>query len=476
MQTTGEIVAPVLVIGGGPVGLLGAQLLGCRKIRTLVAEKHASRLDDPKAHALNPRSLEICNAAGLPMDQIHAASTPRGEGGFVRMVTTLAGREIGVLPYERQDDAVRELTPWPLINIQQPKFEAILEQAASRLPEVKIRRELEWVNCEQTQDSILSTLVDRKTGGNVTVRSRYLVAADGARSTVRDAIGIGMDGPADVAENLMIHFEADLRQVVGARPAILYFLFGPGPGGVLIAYDISRTWVFMYPYRPDQTPRESFDQAVCRKLVLAAIGAPVDGVRIKSVRPWSMSAQVASHYREGAVFLAGDAAHRFPPTGGLGLNTGIADIDNLAWKIAAVLNGWATPGILDSYESERREIAQTNMLQSLSNAQRMLKLGEALGQGAGQSVDSATFEARISDPASRAKVDAAVAAQREHFDSLRLQLGYVYGGSQKGDADVSISAFEPKAIAGARLPHVALRGGRSVLDLVNLDGLTLISG
>ena len=470
-----EIDVPVLIVGAGPIGLLGARLLGRRGIRTLVAEKHQTRLDAPKAHAVNPRTLEICHAAGLPMADIHAAATPTEEGRHIRMVRTLTGTEIGVLPYERQDEAVRDLTPWPLINIAQPDFEAVVEKSVAALPDVQIRRGLEWRRCDQLGGAVISTLVDRATGEEVKVRSRYLIAADGAGSTIRDGIGIPMDGPEALQSNMMIHFEADLRGLVGDRPAILYFLFGPEANGALIAFDIGRTWVLMHQCRADETPKD-YDDARCRDLIRRAVGADLPDLEIRGVRSWVMSSQVARRYRDGNVFLVGDAAHRFPPTGGLGLNTGVGDIDNLVWKIIATEEGWAEPSLLDSYEPERRAIAQTNMGQSLANAMRIMTLFEALGYKPDQTVDVETFEARMSDPVSRAKIDAAVEHQREHFDSLRLQLGFAYGDALKADAALPISQFTPRAVVGARLPHAALRDGRSSLELVAAGGLTLISG
>ena len=466
---------PVLIVGAGPAGLLGAHLLGSRGVRSLVAEKHAARLDAPKAHALNPRSLEICAAAGLPMGKILAAATPKEQGAHVRMMTALAGREIGALPYERQDEAVRELTPWPLINIEQPKLEVILEEAAAAQPNVDLRRGWEWLDCEQTPDAVTSTLRERATGREIVVRSRHLIGADGANSTVRDRIGIAMEGPPVLQHHTMIHFEADLTPIVGKHPAILYFLFGSSMG-VFIAYDIAKTWVLMHPIRPDEAQGEAFTDAKCRDIVRAAVGADVPDLKIKGARGWAMSAQVAERYRSGNAFLAGDAAHRFPPTGGLGLNTGLADIDNLAWKIAAVERGWAGPGILDSYELERRAVAQTNMSQSLTNAMRMFALFEALGCLPGQPADAAALNARLDDPIARARIDAAVVHQKDHFDSLRLQLGYAYGDALKGDADLPVSEFTPKAVAGARLPHVALGDNRSTLDLLDHDSFTLITG
>lgn len=470
-----DITIPVLIVGGGPIGLLGGQLLGKHGIPTLIVEKHAGRLEAPKAHALNPRSLEICAAAGLPMDRIHAVATPAHEGHYVRMVETVAKGDIGSLAYERQDDAVRELTPWPLINIAQPRFEEVVEAAVATMPGVEVRRGLEWLGCDQLGGTVISTLKDRASGQEVKIRSRYLIGADGAGSNVRDGLGIPMDGPEGLQTNMMIHFEADLRKFVGERPAILYFLFGPGPNGVLIAYDVGKTWVLMSPCKPDDTA-ESYTDEMCRKLVQAAIGAPIPDLQIKGAKQWVMSAQVARTYRSSNAFLAGDAGHRFPPTGGLGLNTGVADIDNLAWKIAAVEKGWAGPDILDSYEPERRTIAQTNMGQSLVNAMRIMSVFDALGYAPGMPCDPAVFAQRLADPEGRAKVNTAIVDQKDHFDSLRLQLGYAYGDALAEDAMLPISQFIPKVALGARLPHVALRDGRSSLDLAGIKGFTLLCG
>ncbi len=470
-----EIQTTVLIVGGGPIGLLGAQLLARRGIEVLVAEKYPQRLDSPKAHALNPRSLEICAAAGLPMDDIHARATRKADGAYVWMIETLSAPPIGQIAYERQDDAVRAVTPWPLINIAQPQFEEVLEVAVRGQSGVTLRHGLEWQSCLQLADGVTSTLLDRATGEVVKVRSRYVIACDGAGSTVRDSLGIAMDGPEGIANFMTIHFEANLRSILGEQLGILYFLFGPGLNGTLIAYDVEKTWVLMHPCSPDSTP-EDFDEATCRAAILAAVGVPVPDLQIKGVKGWKMSAQIARSYRDGNVFLAGDAGHRFPPTGGLGLNTGIGDIDNLAWKIAAVEAGWAAPEMLESYEPERRIIAQTNMGQSLANTFRLGVLFEALGYGADRTVDEATFRSRLADPESRTKIDAAVTFQKDHFDSLRLQLGFAYGDVLKDDDTLPISQFTPKCVVGARLPHVEIAEGRSTLELVDPNGLTLIAG
>ncbi len=465
----------VLIVGAGPVGLMGARLLGRHQLDTIVAEKRAVRLEAPKAHAVNSRTLEICAAAGLSMEQIYRAATPTGEGAFVRFVENLATPPFGSLPYERQDKAVRKLTPHPLINIAQPAFEEVIERSLATLSSVQVRRGLLWRSCESDGDTIVSDLVDLDSGDHVKIRSRYLIAADGAGSPVREAMQIPMDGPANLTNNMMIHFQADLRALVGEHPGILYFLFGPTDSRVLIAYDISKTWVVMHRCLPEETSKD-FGPERCHALVNAAIGQDVPDLQIKTVRRWSMSVQVAKQYRVGNCFLAGDAAHRFPPSGGLGLNTGIGDIDNLCWKIAAVEAGWANPKLLDSYESERREIAQVNATQSHENASSMLILKEALGYGSGLTVSRETLRARLADPQARSAIDAAIALQKDHFDSLRLQLGYIYGENSKVDDHLPINEYSPRAINGAHLPHIVLSDGRSSLDLIAPDRLTLISG
>jgi hypothetical protein len=181
--------------------------------------------------------------------------------------------------------------------------------------------------------------------------------------------------------------------------------------------------------------------------------------------------------RRDRVFLMGDAAHRFPPTGGMGLNTGVADAHNLVWKVLAVDDGWAAPSLLDSYESERRPIAMINCHQSLTNAFKMVILADALGLHPGAT--SADLEATLADPSKRASIAAAVEEQATHFDMLGLQIGYVYAPPGSASAATSLEVdprvFSPSGGVGERLPHAWLGDGRSTLDLVTGAGLTLIS-
>ena len=464
-----------LVVGSGPVGLMTAIVLARHGLRSIIVDRFKTRHGAPKAHALNPRSLEICRSVGLDVDEMKRRATSPADGAWVRFVTTLAGEEIGVLPYERQDDQVLELTPTPLINLAQPLFEDVLLEEVSRSPLIELRRGWAWTGCAQGSDSVVSRLEDADTRERLEVTTRYLVGADGAGSAVRRELGIGMVGDSASQAFITIHFEANLRDVVRDRPGILYWIMQPPHAGVLIAYDIESRWCMLYPHDPAVAPRESFTPEVCERILQHAIGGGHHRLEIKHVLPWALMSEVADRYRVGRAFLVGDAAHRFPPTGGLGLNTGLQDAHNLAWKIAAVEGGRASDGLLDSYHAERHAVATTNAAQSYKNAQRILKLQMALKSDSVD--DEGALLRRLRDPAAQADIQRQVANQREHFDSLALQLGFVYG--RAGDEAADVSDFRPRLVVGGRMPHAWLeRDGKAVplLDLLDDRRFTLLVG
>jgi 2-polyprenyl-6-methoxyphenol hydroxylase-like FAD-dependent oxidoreductase len=464
---------PVLVVGAGPVGLLSAIFLARQGIASLVVERRLERNNAPKAHALNPRSLEICRAAGIDLNDIYARQTPPQEGKAVRFMSRLSGIELGSLPYERQDDAVLSLTPTPLINIAQPDLEEVLLTVARTNPLIEIRYGHEWQDAEQDSRGVTSTI--RLGGSQQQVGPNpWAIACDGAGSRVRTRLNISMEGSSGLVNTVNIHFRADLRSLTSGRPAILYWILDPAVGGTFIAYNLSSSIVLAHRYDPQQISAESFTPERCRELVAGAIGDSSIEIEILGASPWVMTALVASRYRDGRIFLAGDAAHRFPPTGGLGLNTGIADAHNLAWKIRAVQQGYANDALLDSYQAERRLVALVNCNQSFVNADRLLELFELVGDSADRA-DQRPFSARIADPAFREAVHRSIENQREHFDSLALQLGYIYGEADTVPTDVS--AFAPTFRRGARMPHSWIRrsGARiSSLDLLSDTSFTLI--
>jgi hypothetical protein len=309
---------------------------------------------------------------------------------------------------------------------------------------------------------VTSRIRDLASGRAFEVRSRYLLAADGAGSRVRKALGIEPVGPARLASFVMIHFEAQLRPWVAERPAVLYWTTAPGATGTFVAHDIDSTWVYMHGFDPDREAADDYTEERCLGIVRAALGTGEPKLAIRTIRTWTMTAQVAERYREGRVFLVGDAAHRFPPTGGLGLNTGVQDVHNLAWKLAAVEAGWAPATLLDSYETERRPVASENAAVSQRNAARLLEVYRAVETGG--------------------DVAAAIANQAEHFDMLGLQLGFRYEkGALLPDAGPQprpgnpVREYVPSGAPGARLPHAWLRPGVSTLDLVPHDRFLLLA-
>jgi 2-polyprenyl-6-methoxyphenol hydroxylase-like FAD-dependent oxidoreductase len=459
---------PVLVVGGGPVGLVMALLLAQHGRRSIVFERRPPRESSaPKAHVLNPRSLEICRALGVDVTAMRRMAPHADHANCARFMTTLTGTEFGRLPLvdPAQQPALAP-TPEPLLNLAQPLFESFLREQVQRAALVELRLGHRFVGCTERSDGVVADIEGPV--GTYRIDGAWLVGADGANSAVREHLGIAMEGVPAVRPRITIHFEADLSAQVGDRPAILYWVLDPSARGTFIAYDIRRTWVFTPRDVPECFDRADYPDARCVDMIRAALGDDSVEITIRHVVPWMMAAQVAQAYRAGRCFLAGDAAHRFPPTGGFGLNTGIQDAHNLAWKLAAVLDGRADVALLDSYESERQPVARLNTDRSLANAQKLTGLfalaEEVLADGA-------------PDPAQQDALVAELEHHREHFLSEGLQLGFAYGPPTRGPADPM--RYEPSLAPGARMPHawLALGGQRiSTLDLLDRQRFSLLLG
>lgn len=460
----------VLIVGAGPVGMLGGILASRLGLSALVVERRGGPQTSPAAHVVNARTYEICRQAGLDMDRIFAAGKSETDAGHVNFVTRLTGDLIGRLPFERQGDGCLEYTPTPLRNLSQHRFEPILADELRASPGAELRYRHRWERSEELDAGVVSDIVVLDTGETTRVRSRYLIGCDGAGSRVRKQLGIEMVGPPLLQCYLMIHFAANLRALTADRPAVLHFTFDPEARGVFIAHDVESDWVFMHAIDPSIESIDDYDDDRCLEVITRAAGAELHAEIVDKVT-WWMSSQTADSMGRGRIFLAGDSAHRFPPTGGLGLNSGVQDIHGLMWRIAAIVAGRASDALLGTYEAERIPVARNNAHQSLTNAIKLVELPAALGIDAEPTTEC--LHASLADSSKADQIAAAVELQREHFDLFGLQLGYVYGEgalvpegppSEPG----SPSDFEPTARPGARLPHAWLAevGGTSTLDLV----------
>ena len=378
------------------------------------------------------------------------------------------------MPYERLNAPESVPTPYPLFNIAQPAAEEVLHGHVLQDANIRVERGWEWLDCEETDGAILSTVSDSQ-GEPVVIESEYLVAADGANSAVRVKHGIAMDGPGVTQQFKNVHFRADLSALVEHKPAILYWILKQECAGTLIAYDIRDNWTFMYPVDPAIEDPAALSDEVCLQRAREAIGSDDIEVELLSVRDWEMTCEVASSYRSGRVFLVGDAAHRYPPSGGLGLNTGVGDAHNLAWKMAGNLQGWAPEDLLDSYDRERRPVANNNANFSLENALKMMDLFGIAGIFAEAGTQPSLSELR-GDPAQWDALQASIADQRVHFDGLALHIGAHYGRSEAPDP------LDPQVQwpqVGARLPHVWVnrQGARiSSHELISATRFTLLVG
>ncbi len=477
---------PVLIVGAGPVGLCCSRLLSRMGVANRVIERRAGLHTAPQAHVVSARSLEVFRAAGIGAEKLVPAATRLEDQAAVRWVHTLAGPMLGHVELGDPMRAMKMMTstPTPNLNIAQHRLEPILFEAACEAG-APVNFEHDWLGATQTAEGVVSTVRNVANGQTDEVSSRFVLACDGASSPVRHELGIEMVGPAHIQSYLSLFLEANLRDVVRENPGLLYWHLDPVEPAVFIAHDIDSTWIYMHPFDGEVTPREAFTPERCRELVEGAIGTGAD-FEIRETGFWQMTCQVAKRYHEGNVFLVGDAAHRFPPTGGMGMNTGIADAFNLTWKIAAVLAGRAERDLLATYDQERQPVAQWAAAKSLENHTKMTAVVEALH------IDPRTpaMEARRQirrlpeDEERRQRVQEAIDQQAEHFDMLGLDLGHSYergalspDGTPAPERGVSSLELTPTTRPGARLPHAWVeRGGDrvSTLDLVSLAGPTLL--
>jgi putative polyketide hydroxylase len=338
---------PVLIMGGGPVGLLMAEGLRRFGVDCMVVEKHASTLDFPKGRRVTTRTVEIFRQWGLEA-RVSEVSLPRAGSLFAFEGETLLGAD-----FQRRGlpvDDVSPSSPTRELICSQELLEPVLRERAKD-DGADVRFSTEIVGFTQDGGGVGAEIVTH--GERRSVRAAYMVAADGVRGRTREALGVGRSGPGAFGHRVSILIEADIEMRMKERQSAVYWLRQPLPGSLFVAVDNKSRWLLSIPYDPDE-PRGSLTERRCLELVRGGLGDDSVEVRYLGHRVWEPTALVADRYRIGRVFLAGDAAHVTTPEGGLGMNCGVADAHNLAWKLAGVLAGWASPELLESYEPERR--------------------------------------------------------------------------------------------------------------------------
>jgi putative polyketide hydroxylase len=358
---------PVLIAGAGVTGLSASLFLAQQGVRSLVIERHDGTNILPRARGVNGRTMELMRELGLA-DQIRAAGERLAPavgihaGSSLLEVLDRPGHR-GWLARKARERAVRgretKRSPTTPCRCTQDHFEPILLSAAYERG-VDVRFATELVDfAEQDDGAIEATLRDRRTGVERAVRADYLLGADGARSFVRERVGIRRSGSRMYGHQINVLFRADLGALVRGRELSMCLVENPRVRGLIASIDNASTWVIHISYDPARGERpEDFTDARCEELIRAAIGLPDLRVVVVGTSPWQSAVRVAERMRKGRVFLAGDAAHSMPPWGGLGANTAIQDAHNLAWKLALVLSGAAGDALLDTYEAERLPVAR----------------------------------------------------------------------------------------------------------------------
>ncbi|MET7315792.1 FAD-dependent monooxygenase [Streptomyces thermoviolaceus] len=349
---------PVLIVGGSLVGLSTSLFLGRLGVPHLLVERHSDTSVHPRGRGNNVRTMELYRVAGIEPDIKQAAALLAGNHGILQTPTLVGDAGEWLFKHIDPGGGLARFSPTGWCLCSQNDLEPVLLKGARALGgDVRFSHELE--SFEQDADGVTAVVLDRTRDERFTVRADYLVAADGPRSPVRRRLGIGHSGPGDLFANVSVTFRSKLlADVVGDRRFICCYLTDPEADGALLPIDNEEHWVFHAPWHPERGETlEEFTDDRLQRHIRRAVGVPDLDVEITGKASWRAAERVADRYGDGRVFLAGDSAHEMSPTGAFGSNTGIQDAHNLAWKLAAVLAGWAGPGLLATYETERRPVA-----------------------------------------------------------------------------------------------------------------------
>jgi 2-polyprenyl-6-methoxyphenol hydroxylase-like FAD-dependent oxidoreductase len=440
---------PVLIVGGSLVGLSTALFLAHHGVPSLSVERHSGTAIHPRAGHFQLRTLELLRSVGLEDIVRRTSEDSYFPNGGISAMESVRGGEIAVYVGDL-NDGVEQFSPSRRLFVAQDALEPMMRERATELG-ATVRYGAEVTSVQEVQDGVTAEIRDRGSGEVRTVRARYLVAADGWRSPIREQLGIGMHGYGRLSRSATIYFRADCAELLEGTNLGVIYVFNPRLRG-FFRFERSGRAGFLAvntlgdPREPgaldvtkDLTPERA------RELVRTAIGVPDMPVSVDDVARWEATADVADRYQVGRIFLAGDAVHALPPNGGFGGNTGMQDAHNLAWKLAMAVHGVAGDALLATYDAERRPIGQAMIEQAYTRYAR------------------------------RVTPEVAGDDLPDVIDDLWIEIGYRYRStaviSDSRDDDGSLIA-DPRVLAGrpgTRAPHVELRDGEgptSTLDLL----------
>ena len=468
---------PVLIAGAGPVGLSLALDLAWRGVPSLLVEPLTDVHPHPRAISIGVRTMEHFRRLGLDQKVIDAG-VPRSRALDVIYVTRMLGREIFRFPIPSIEELARDAgalaaqtpeiaaSPYHKTWTAQSPLERMLRAEVARSPRIETRYGWRLDTFVESEPGVAAMLVELASGRREEIAAEYLIGSDGANSAVRTGLDIRMSGRGTLGEAVGLYFKAPaLASRLGARPGVMYWVLAPGCGGVIYTIDGGDEWVFNRYFAPGEAAIAEDPIA----LIQRAIGEPLE-IELLSAQKWLPRQLVADRYQSARCFLAGDACHLFVPTGGFGMNTGISDAVDLAWKIAARLEGWGGETLLASYEVERRAIGLFNTREAADNYD---KSGTIFG------VPEALEQDGAAGDIARATVAALLPPKIKHFAPIGVHLGSAYENSPlivgDGTSPVAFDSvrYTPSARPGQRAPHGWVGPGKSVLDLFG-RGFTLL--
>jgi putative polyketide hydroxylase len=468
-------VQPVIVVGAGPVGLGATLELARCGLRSILIERNEHTSSHPKTRNFNTRTMEIARGWGRDVyDELSGLDLPPNWKSPIRFLDCIVGEETGHVVAKGFAGAGPDLSPVSSVLSSQDMLEPVMLREIKRTGMVDTRfghELLEIVRGHEDDATSVEIKARNKTTGEVySLTAPALVAADGAGSFVRDFLQVPLDGPKKIAHFINCYYFANIEPYVEGRTGILFFVSNAKASGVFQPLDARGRWLSQIQVTEDQWSTDIFTPERCRQWVRDAVGVQELDVEIRSVGKWQMNAVVGRRLIAGRILLTGDAAHMFPPTGGLGANTGMQGMHNAMWKLALFLKGKAGRGLLQTYEDERRPVARWVADQSYHNRQQVNKLG-AISRG--------------EVPADEMGRKDVLQATRRYGNHIGLELGTIYASdavvaddSNPPVVDDPYTDYVPTGHPGARMPHVWLdRNGDhiSTLDLIGPE-FSLIAG